>query len=302
MPSCGKMIDEVKGGLQSWSLDEEQSTTLAADVGSMDAGFLVTTPRGVSTGISPGIVEIDSELMYCDSVADDGTCTVTPWGRGYLSTTSANHFAGARVISQPTFPRAKVLDAINQTLERVFPDLFAVKLASFTTTVPQITYDLADDAISVLSARWMLPDGRQYWKDVRRWRMNPGGFSNPAVLSNVTVDIADPMMPGRPLEILYAAKPSPLVLESDDFTTVTGLEASIEDVISLGATVQMLPSQELSRLQLSSVEQQNRAQLVAPSAALTSTRYLEARFQTRLAEERKTLRQKYPVRVTREWY
>jgi hypothetical protein len=301
VPTAGKLIDEVKGGLQSYALDEEQSTTLAAPIGSMDLGFSVTASRGVATGISPGIVEIGSELLYCDVVNEDGTVSVVPWGRGYLSTTPVAHPINSRIVSQPSFPRAKILDAINQTLSRIFPDIFAVKQVELTTTTPIRTYAMPADCQSILYVRWQLPDASQSWTTVRRWRQNPGGGTQFGD-TGITVDVADGMIPGRPIQFVYAAQPAPLVNETDDFSAVTGLGASIEDVVTLGAQVQLLPGLELSRLQMSTVEQQNRAQLVAPSAALTSTRFLELRFQTRLAEERKTLLLKYPPRLTMEWY
>jgi hypothetical protein len=298
--TASKMIDETKGLLQSWSLDEEQSTTLQNTMGSADLTFQVTSARGVATGVSPGIIEIDNELIYADTVSPTGAATIPPWGRGYLNTTPANHTAGSRVVSQPTFPRAKVLDSLNQVMQRIFPSVWAVKSTELTTTFPVITYDVGDDAEWVLGARWQVPDGRQYWQSIRRWRISPGGgthFGN----TGITVDIGDDMIPGRPIQILYAAKPKPLVLETDDFETVTGLNLGIEDVVTLGAAAALTESQELSRLQMSSVEQQNRAQLVAPSAALTSSRYLEQRFQQRLLEERRSLQRLYPPHVTREW-
>lgn len=300
MISLSKMIDEVKGLLQSWSLDEEQSTTLTATMGSADLTFLVTAGKGVATGASPGIMEIGQELMYCDTVAPDGTVTVTAWGRGYLNTTAANHLVGSRVISQPSFPRAKVLDAINQTMYRVFPAVFAVKSVEQVTTVPSITYTMPSDCERVLNVRWQQPDGRNYWQGVRRWRQWPGGGTLTGD-TGITVDVSDAMMPGRPIQFIYAAKPAALVNETDDFVTVTGLDIGIEDVITTGAAAQMLKSQELSRLQMSTVEQQNRAQLVAPSAALTASRALEQTFQQRLMEERKALQQLYPPRITGSW-
>jgi hypothetical protein len=301
MSTVSKLIDETKGLLQSFSLDEEQATTLTADITSPTAqGFTIGQIRGVATGASPGILEIGSELLFADSVGQDGSVTVPPWGRGYLNTTATTHTAGARVVSQPSFPRAKVLDALNSVLERIFPDLFAIRQVELTVTLPVITYALPADAQSVLTAKWQVPDGRQYWQTVKHWRVSPGGgtiFGD----QGVTVDIGDYMTPGRPLQIIYAAKPGQLVAETDDFTTVTGLTASIEDVVTLGAASLLTVSQELSRLQMSSVEQQNRAQLVAPSAALTSSRFLEQRYQQRLLEERKALQRLYPPRITGGW-
>jgi hypothetical protein len=298
--TCSQMIYETQGLLSSWSFDESQSTSLGAALGVSDTAFTVSTPRGIATGVSPGIVEIDQELMYCDSVNQSGNVTIVPWGRGYLGTTPAAHSAGARVVSQPTFPRYWTMQAMNEVMERIFPMVFAVKQVELTTTFPKITYQLPPDAQWVLGARWQLPDGRLYWQSIRRWRMSPGGGTQFGD-QGVTVDVADSMIPGRPIQFLYAAKPGLFTAETDDFTTVTGLNLGIRDVVTLGAAAQMTTSQELSRLQVSSVEQQNRSQLVAPSAALTSSRFLEQRFQERLMEERRSLQRLYPPRITGVW-
>lgn len=301
MPTLAKMIDETKGLLQSWASDEEQSTTLAGNIALGDLSFSVTNSSGVATGVSPGILEIDRELLYCDTAGVDGSATVTAWGRGYLSTVAAAHLAGARVISQPSFPRAKVADAINQALFRVYPKVFAVKSFETTTTMPVITYDVPDNCQRVLSARWQRADGRRYWQDVDMIRQPQPGGGTQFGDSGVTVDIGDRMPSGRPLQIVYAAKPVALVNETDDFETVTGLDISIEDVVTTGAAVQMLIALELSRLQTSSVEQQNRSALVAPSAALIASGKLEQKFQIRLEEERKALQELYPPRIMRRW-
>ena len=298
--TADQLITETIGYLQSWSLDSEQMTTLAADLQITDLAGTVTATRGVATGISPGILEIDQELLYCDTTTQVGAFTITPWGRGYLNTVAAFHPAGSKVISQPTFPRAKVLDSLNEVMQRVFPDIFAVKIFEDTTKAVQVTYDLPDDAQWVLDARWQTPGGRLYWQGIRRWRISSGGGTQFGD-TGITVDVADRMAPGRPIEFRYAAKPQSLVNTTDDFETTTGLPSSLRDVVCLGAAAALTTSQELSRLEVSSVEQQNRSQLVAPSAALTSSGFLEKRFQTRLAEERATLQRLFPPRVTGSW-
>lgn len=301
MPNTGQVIEETLALMQSWSNDQAQSTTLTAPLTSGALTFPYDATANVATGISPGLVEIDRELMYVSSV--DGTnATVPAWGRGYRGTIAASHSTGARVISQPAFPRQKTLDAINQIFERVFPRIYAVKQYETITTLPVVTYDLPDDAQWVLSAKWQVSDGRKYWSDIRRWRMSSGGGTQFGDgLNGVTVDVADAMQPGRPIQFLYAAKPTALVSDTDDFVTVSGLNAGLVDVVELGAATQLVTALELSRLQVSSVEQQARSTTVAPSAALTASRYLDTRFNERLEEERKALQRLYPPRLTRKW-
>jgi hypothetical protein len=303
VPSAARLIDETLGLLQSFSQDSEQVTTLGTTMGAGDLTFNVTTIRSGAMGLSPGVVEIDSELIYCQSVANDGTAIIPPWGRGHDGTTPAAHTSGVKVISQPTYPRAKVLDALNEAIARVYPSLFVMKVATLTTTSPaqSVTYDLPEDAVWVWDARWQPPTGTKYWQSVRRWRVGQGGTTVLGDLG-VSVDVADAMTPGQPIEFTYAARPTLLASEADDFVGVTGLPLSAKDLIVTGAACgNLVPSQELSRLQTSSVEQQNRAGLVAPSAALTSSRYLEAKFQQRLQEESRALRAKYPLRLARSW-
>lgn len=301
--SCAALIDETLGILESWSSDEDQATTLAADMGPGDLSFTVTDVRGTVVGISTGLVEIEQEMLYVQDVDNDGTCTLPAWGRGYKSTSPASHAAGTRVVSQPSFPRSKILDAMNRALERMFSGgLFAVKSFESTTTVPTLTYDIPDDAQRVLAARWLVPDGRGYWQAVKRIRTWPGGGTLPGDgLNGVTADVADYMPPGQPIQFLYAAKPDALLDESDDYETTTHMPPGTRDLVTLGAAVALLPALELSRLQTASVEQQNRNGLVAPSAALTATRALEALYEQRLAEEVKAQQQLYPPRITGSW-
>lgn len=296
-----QVIDETMGLLQSFTLDESQSTTLNSSLDNAALTFTVTQTRGIATGISPGVIEIDSELMYCDSVDSAGVATIPAWGRGYLGTTAVPHSPGARVISQPTFPRAWTLQAINETIDRVYPEIFVPKSVELTTTIPKFTYSLPTDAEFVLKAAWQEPGPAQYWRTCRRLRMSPGGGTQFGDTGR-TVDVGDSVYPGRPIQFIYAAKPQHLVSETDDFETVTGLGLGMVDVVTFGAASGLLTvSQELSRLQMSSVEQQNRSQLVAPSAALTSSRYLDQKFSERLAEERISLRRLYPPRIQGVW-
>jgi hypothetical protein len=287
-------------------MNAEQATTLSGSIGSTDLTFTVTDVQADQLGISSGVIEIDTELILVSSVADDGSCTVPPWGRGYLGTTAATHTADAMVISQPTFPRAKVFDAINEIIGRVFPEVYAAKSANFTTTIPSITYDLPDDAVRLLDARWKETGPQSYWRGIRKVRVNPSSGTTASTGStgpynNVTVDIGDAMFPGRDLVITYAAKPTPFTALTDDFVTVTGLPLSCKDVLVLGAAAILTVNQELSRLQVATIEQQNRSQTVAPAAALTSSRFLEQKYKDRLKEEAQALRAKYPVRLMGVW-
>jgi hypothetical protein len=84
-------------------------TPLTANMGPTDTTFTVDFAFGQSVGITPGVVEIDSELLYVTNVDAATTGLVTlanGFGRGYNGTTAASHTAGAVVTSRPKFPRS----------------------------------------------------------------------------------------------------------------------------------------------------------------------------------------------------
>lgn len=300
MPNCGQLIDETITLLLGSSGDSDQVTTLAGNIGPTDLTFQVTQVRNGAMGLSAGTVEIGTELLFVSAIGTDGTATVEPWGRGYKHTTAQSHTAGDKVTSTPTYPRSAVLSALNSAIGRVYPDLFVPKLYRTTTTFPQLTYDVPDDCEWILDARWQLPVGFEYWTAVQRYRLSQGVGDSPD--TKTTVDVADSMVPGQPLEFTYAAQPGLLVNENDDFVATTGLPLSCWDLIKYGAAGgDLVASQELSRLQTSSIEQQNRAGLVGPDSGLTSSRYLEAMYQMRLKEEQAALRRRYPIRIGRAW-
>lgn len=294
--TAAKLINETLGHLQSFTGDASQLTTLATSIDADDLTFMVSPLQDGAMGLTAGAVEIDSELIFVQSVDADGNVVVPAWGRGHNGTTATTHAAFSRVTSAPVFPRQRVLDALNETVLRLFPKLFVPKVATATTTVPQNTYDLPEDAQWVVDARWLIPDASRRWIGVKRLRMSRGGYGQPGDLG-VSVDVGDYTFPGQPIEFTYAAAPTAMSLESDVYAAVTGLPERTKDLVVLGAVLALLPAQELSRLQITTAEQQDRNRLVAPGSALQSARYLEQRFALRLSEEVASLRRSYPVRV-----
>jgi hypothetical protein len=305
MVLASKLVDQTRGYLQTSTSDEDQSATLVTVMDDNDLAFTVSPARGLATGMSAGIIEIGSELIYVDGLAADGTCTIPPWGRGHHSTVAAAHNPGDRIISQPRYPRQTILDEINIAIGRVFPDVYVVKHYNTVTTSPSITYDVPDDFQWPLKVEWQLPDGRNYWRTVTFTRSGAGGRATSAGGNNpdqgTTLDIGESMLVGMPLHIEYAAQPLPLTAETDDFTTVTGLGTNLTDVVCLGAAANLLTANEAQRAQLGTVEQQARGQYIQGGTAMNVSKYLEQRFAQRLKEERQALQLLYPPTMQRVW-
>jgi hypothetical protein len=304
MVLAASLIDQTRSYLQTAGSDADQSSTLVTMIDNNDLAFTVNPARGLATAMSAGLIEIGSELIWVDGIDSAGNCTIPPWGRGLQSTTAAAHSVGDRIISQPRYPRQLTLNEINIAINRIFPDVFVIKHYNTITTSPSITYDLPDDFEWILKAEWLMPDGRNYWRDVTNMRSSEGG--RPLVAGNTpdlgrTVDIAENCSVGQPLHFAYAAQPTPLSAETDDFVAVTGLGTNLIDVLCLGAAANMINAFEAVRVQQSTIEQQTRGQYVQAGTAMNVSKYLEQRYQQRLKEERAALQIQYPPVQQRMW-
>jgi hypothetical protein len=291
MTTCSDLIDEASAQLHGWGTTQDRITPLTADLNDTDTTFTVDFTFGQAVGITPGVVEIDSELLYVTAVdTTDGTCTVARgFGRGYGGTTKTSHAAGARVISRPRFPRVWLFRQINEIVGSLYPDLFAVSTYVTTVKYPSNTYAIPGSALpmSVLDAQWQDPIGN--WQRCGSYTIDPfdGSFR-----------LGSGAMIGRPLRILYATQPKPFAAESDDVTT-TGLPASAADLLSLGVVARQVPGLDISRVQLSSVEQSDRSRVVPPSAGVNAAKYIMAEFQNRLQNEAAALRRQYRPRIVK---
>jgi hypothetical protein len=261
-----------------------------------DTSITVTAAFGQSVGISPGMVEIDTEQLYVTTVDQNtGVCSLDPgFGRGYHRTTVATHVSGASVVSRPKFPRKNIFDTMNEVIGAVFPDLFVPNIYTTSVLFPQNTYTIPGGlrTIDILDCQWQDPIGR--WTRVGSYSVDPYD-------ATVRLGSVPGLAIGRPLRFVYATEPQLFSSESDDFVTVTGLPPSTQDVIALGATAKMVVGLDISRAQLSSVEQSDRSRVVPPNAGINVGKYLMAEYKDRLANEAQSLRRLYKPRLSRRF-
>lgn len=288
--TLGNLIDEATSELHGWGSTQDRVTTLAADIGPGDLSLTVTNTFGQSTGTTPGILEIDGEQIYTSSAdALTGTCAVTGFGRGYNGTTAIAHTAGAKVTSRPKFPRIQIQGQMSNVLGGLFPDLFAVgRVAGLAISYPSNAYEVGDDMRWILAVSWQSPWSGN-WERVRRWRVDE---------DDNMLRVGDTRLPqGVPLRVLYAKEPGRFLAETDDFETVTGLPLSAADLLVKGTVRDMMPGPDISRTQNTSVEQSTRSTVIPPNAGLTVSKYIDGLFQTRLANESRALRRRFPATI-----
>lgn len=289
------LVDEVILNLSGYTLRQDRTTHLTQDV--TDTGLLLNL--GNTTNIGKGVIEIDDELLWLDSYDRiSSTATVAPYGRGYHGTSKVPHYTNTKVTVAPTFPRATVKKAINDTIDAVFPNLFGVGVYTFNYNSVKTAYSIPADVQTVLYVSWKTTGPTEEWLPVKGWRHDP--------LANVTsfangnsISIYDRIEAGRTVQVYYNKKPSTLTASAptDVFETVTGLPSSCKDVILYGASYRLASFIDPGRLNYSSAEADQADSKIQYGSGASTTRFLLALYQQRLIEETKKLRDVYPTRI-----
>ena len=294
MPTLSDMIDEVRASLSGYTLRQDRITYLTTAITSTDTAMII----GSSSNLAKGIIEIDDELIWIDNF-DQGSSTLNAapgFGRGYQNTNASPHAQYAQITLTPTFPRNIIKKAINDTINSLYPKLWAVASTTFTFNASQTTYALPDDLESILYMSWQTTGSSQEWLPINRWRADQ--MANVATFNTQnTVNLYENIQPGRTVQVWYTTTPNTLDNNTDDFADVTGLPSSSVEVVTLGACYKLLSYVDAGRINLSSAEADLNDTKIPSTAGVASSRYIFALYQQRLNEEALKLQDKYPIRI-----
>ena len=296
MSTLNEMVDEIRSNLQGYTLRQDRISYVANPAGLTTTSTEITI--GSSSNLAKGVIEIDDELIWIDSFdkADSVLNVIPGFGRGYQGTTPAPHAQYAQITLAPTFPRSAIKKAINDTINGLFPNLWAISSFTFTFNASQTTYPLPDDLESILYLSWQTTGSSQEWLPINRWRAD--GMANAATFNTTnTVSLYENIQPGRTVQVWYTTVPNTLDANSDDFADVTGLPQSSQDVVTLGAAYKLLSFLDSGRINLSSAEADNADSKIPSNAGVASSRYIFALYQQRLNEEALKLKDRYPIRL-----
>jgi len=295
MATFGQMTDEVSRKLAGFTLRQDRQTHLTGLVNATATNVTVASAQNISTGI----VQIDDELIYVDSYdRNSGVLSIPPYGRGYNGTAAATHQNGARVVVSPTFPSVDIKEAINDTIQAVFPDLYATATHTFSYSTAKSTYPLPNEAETVLGVSFQTTGPSKEWLPVRGYRVDPMANTD-AFNSKNSISLYSGVEPGRTVQISYTAAPAVMDTNDDDFEIVTGLPASCKDVIVLGAAARLASFVDPGRLTFGSAESDQQSQIAgrAYGAGTNTAKYLLALYDKRLAEESRKLTDRNPTRI-----
>ena len=299
--TLAQMIDEVQINLSGYTYQQDRSTYLTAAVTtttSPSSSPLVLSLASTQD-IGKGVIEIDDELMWVDSVDRvANTATVSPYGRGYLGTTASTHAVDAKVTVSPIFPRHSIQKAINDTIQAVGSSIFAVKQTSFTYNAAITTYKFQVLNIeNILAISWQDIGPTKEWIRVKRWDFDPLADTAAWGSDTQTVTIGDVIIAGRTVKVMYATDPEVFTSTSQDFATQTGLSDSVKDVVILGASYRLLQYLDPARAAQYSPQADEIDAKRPFGASNNAVRQLFALYTQRLNEERGRQQGKYPPRV-----
>lgn len=282
MSTFAEMIEDVLAEVSSYVRNQESITVLLQSI--TDSDLTLTVDEASS--LSRGIVEIGDELVYVKSVNKTaGTADVMPGGRGWRGTTASAHGINTIIRNNPTFPRDQIKRAINDTISGI--DLRAIGSYEFEFDGVTHAYPLPLDFQDATGVSWDSPDTTDVWPLIRRYRVDRN-FRTPDDASTIrsALVLFESPMAGRDIRVQYTKYPTALSSLSDEFSTATGLPASAEDVIRLGAMWRLVTTIDPGKVTA-----------VAPTADVMDTpvgagesssvaRYLYQLFSVRLAEEK----------------
>jgi hypothetical protein len=294
MATLNDLIGEVRSSLAGFTLRQDRISYLTSALTTTSTSI----PIGSSNNLAKGIIEIDDELIWIDNFTkENNTMNAAPgFGRGYQGTSPAPHAVNSQVILTPSYPRTNIKQAINDTINSVYPKLWAVYSYTFTFNASQVTYALPDDVQNVLYMSWQTTGSSREWLPLKKWRADL--MANVATFNTQkTINIYENVQPGRTIQVWYAANPQTMTSGTDDFSAVTGLPESCRDVVVYGAAYRLLSFVDPGRINLTSAESDLADSKVPGAAGSTNSRYIYALYQQRLQDESLKLSDKFPIRV-----
>ena len=295
MTTAATVIDRTLRQLLSGTV--EARNKLASTIDASTTSVTTTYPlEGLRAG---QILEIDSELMYIWT-ADTGSKVLTV-ERGYNGTTATAHTANALIKVNPRFPRAQVLEAVNDEMA----DLSSPMNGLFQVKTLDIDYNGSDTMINLtgvtaiidllsVSVRYMVDD-YPVARKVRLVRDVP----TDDFASGYALRFDQGVFPGR-LRVVYKAPYVTASTESSDINTTCGIQESVTDIVAIGAQLRLMSPREIKRNFTESQGDSRRAEEVPSGAVGGSISNLQRLRRERIQAEAARLQRSYPTFLSKD--
>jgi len=292
MSTFAQLADRVETVLHGYTENTEPSTWLSTSANSSTTTLTVHD----ASVVGRGYIQVDDEIVFVhatDNVAN--TLTLAPWGRGQRGTTAAAHDQNAKVIVAPLFPRQEIKNAINNTIDAMYPSVFAIGSYDFDYVASQYSYQIPAAVENVLSVTYSLVGPSKEWFPARGWQLDRTADST-AFTTGKSLSIYSEVVPGQTVHVSYSKRPTLLVNNSDDYETVTGLPSYSEDVAIYGAAFRMISFLDPSRLGPQSAAADMLDGVRPQGSGQNASRFLYNIYQQRLNEVANNQRRQHPIR------
>jgi hypothetical protein len=292
MSTFSDLIERVDSVLHGYTDNVEPTSWLTSAANST----VTTLSIADATGMGRGFVQIDDEIVFVNNTDNvSNTLTLAPWGRGQRGTTAAAHSSNAKVTASPIFPRAEIKKAINNTIDAMYPMVFATGTTDFDFIAARTTYQLPADFQAILGATYSTVGPSREWFPVRGYTLDHTADSD-AFSSTRSISIYSPITPGQTVHIAYKKRPSLLTEDSDEYATTTGLPSYSEDVVIYGAAFRMVSFLDPSRLGPQSAAADIFDGVTPVGSGQNASRFLYNIYQQRLNEVADNQRRQHPLR------
>ena len=292
MSTASALLDRVNRQLLSGTIEERNK--LATTVDSDDTSFVMSYDLA---GLRAGTVfEIDSELVYIWE-ATSGTKTVTV-ERGYMGTTAAAHTSGAVVTLNPRFPKAQMLEALNQDID----DLSSPLNGLYRVVSTSIDYNGSDRQTDLTGATSVLDliDVRLRYLDsdypvIRMTRLQRD-LPTADFPSGYAIVFDESVMAGS-LRVRYKAPFTRVSTISDNIQSVANIPTTMEDILELGVMSRVLSVREVKRNFIESQGDTRRSDEVGAGAMRDSFSNILRLRRDRIISEAAKLARQYPLTI-----
>lgn len=187
--------------------------------------------------IGPGtVLEVGSELMLVEAVSGDPATSLTV-RRGMYGTTAADHDADDLIYLAPDFPRKVIFDAVADTIEALWPDLWAIKVEE--TYADSTPVELPSDCEDVLMVR--VATGSS-WTPAIGWEFispHPHASTEKALQFSNGAN-------GQAIHVVYRAATTRPTAETDDISDLNVSEGWVK-AVTVGAVAQVVAHEDIDR-------------------------------------------------------
>ena len=294
MATVAQVINRTQRQLLSGVIEERNK--LASAVNATATTLTLTYEVG---GVRAGtIIEIDAEQMYVWSVTESSkTVTVE---RAFNATVAATHAVNAMLIVNPRFPRAQILEAINDELA----DLSSPMNGLFQVKILDLNYNGSDRQINLPSvagvidlievrARYLSSDYQQV-RNVKLLRDMPTKDFG----SGLALQFDQGVRPGD-VRVTYRSPFTKVTTETEGIQLNAGFPESAEDLLVIGAQIRLVAPREVKRNFTESQGDTRRADEVTAGAVSGSITSLIRMRRDRITAEAAKLARQYPTFLQR---